>query len=67
MLLGNCKVTYHNGTGRNTYGEDGARVCRMELFEESGSSYKVEGCVTDEETALKLREGRIFRIDAYLA
>lgn len=66
MLLGSCKVTYHNETGKNTYGEDGAKVYRMELYEEGGSSHKAEGGVVDEELARKLREGGISRIDAYL-
>lgn len=67
MLLGSCKVTYHNETENSTYGEDGAKVYRMELYEEGGSSHKVEGSVIDEELARKLREGGISRIDAYLS
>ncbi|MCM1057878.1 MAG: cellobiose phosphorylase [Firmicutes bacterium] len=66
MLLGSCRVTYHNQTGKNTYGEDGAKVCRMELHEADGSSHKAEGCALDEKWALRLREGGICRIDAYL-
>lgn len=66
MLLGSCKVTYHNETGKNTYGWDGAKVCRMELTE-GDRSYTVEGSIVEEELARKLREGGISRIDAYLA
>lgn len=66
MLLGSCKVTYHNETGKNTYGEDGAKVCRMELFEESGS-HMVDGSIVEEELARKIREGGILRLDAYLS
>ncbi|MDE5588756.1 MAG: hypothetical protein K2J60_06400, partial [Acetatifactor sp.] len=63
---GSCKVTYHNEAGKNTYGEGGAKVYRMELYEEGGSSHKVEGFCLDEELARKLREGGISKIDAYL-
>lgn len=66
MLLGSCRVTYHNGTGKNTYGEDGAKVCRMELFEENGS-HTIDGSTLDGELAQRLREGRILRMDAYLS
>ena len=65
MLLGSCRVTYHNETRKNTYGEEGAKVCRMELFE-AGGSHTTEGSVVDGELAQKLREGGILRIDAYL-
>ncbi len=66
MLLGSCKVTYHNGSGKNTYGGDGVKVCRMELTGEEGR-FTVEGGILDEEQALKLREGRISEIYAELA
>ncbi|MDE6639089.1 MAG: cellobiose phosphorylase [Acetatifactor sp.] len=66
MLLGSCKVTYHNETEKSTYGEDGAKVYRIELYEEGGSSHKVEGFCLDEELARKLREGGLSKIDAYL-
>ena len=67
MLLGSCKVTYHNETGKDTYGEGGAKVYRMELFEEGGSSHNVEGFCLEEELARKLREGGISGIDAYMS
>lgn len=66
MLLGKCRVTYHNETGKNTYGADGAKVYRMELSE-GDNRCMVENSVVDEEPARRIREGRISRIDAYLA
>ncbi len=66
MLLGSCKVTYHNESGKNTYGEDGVKVCRMELTGEDGR-FTVAGDRLGEEQARKLREGKISEIYAYLA
>lgn len=64
MLLGCCKVTYHNRSRENTYGENGVKVRRMELTGES--CYTVEGGIMGEEPARKLREGGISEIHAYL-
>lgn len=66
MLLGSCKVTYHNESGKNTYGEDGVKVCRMELTGEDGR-FTVAGDRLGEEQARKLREGKISELHAYLA
>jgi hypothetical protein len=66
MLLGSCKVTYHNESGKNTYGEDGVKVCRMELAGEDGR-FTVAGDRLGEEQARKLREGKITELHAYLA
>lgn len=66
MLLGSCRVTYHNEKRRNTYGEDGAKVYRMELYA-GNDCYTVEGSVLDEEMARRIREGGISRMDVYLA
>ncbi len=66
MLLGSCKVTYHNESGKNTYGEDGVKVCRMELAGEDGR-FTVAGDRLGEAQARKLREGKISEIYAYLA
>lgn len=65
MLLGSCKVTYHNESGKNTYGEDGVKVCRMKLTAEDGC-VTVDGSVLGEEQARKLREGKISEIYAEL-
>ncbi len=66
MLLGSCKVTYHNESGKNTYGEDGVKVCRMELAGEDGR-FTVAGDRLGEAQARKLREGKISELHAYLA
>lgn len=66
MLLGSCRVTYHNEKRKNTYGAEGVKVCRMELHA-GNNRCVVEGSVTDAETAHRIREGAISEIDAYLA
>lgn len=66
MLFGCCKVTYHNETGKNTYGADGAKIQRLELYDET-KNIMVESGVVSGELARSIREGKISRIDAYLA
>lgn len=67
MLLGKCKVTYHNESGKNTYGEDAAKVVRMEVTKDGGSRFETEGSTIKGEAALLLREGKISEIKAYLS
>ena len=66
MLCGSCKVTYHNESGKNTYGADGVSVQRMTLSD-GVQKYEAEGSVAEEELALLIREGKMKTIDAYLA
>lgn len=66
-FLGNCDVTYHNPAGKNTYGKDGVTVHRIVLATEEGAEVEFQGGVITEPFASKVREGRIRRIQAYLA
>ena len=65
MLFGRCRVIYHNESRSNTYGENGAKVWRMEL-DDGIERQEVSGNTLGEELALKLRAGGIQQIDAYL-
>ncbi len=65
MLYGSCRVFYHNESGKNTYGQDSAKVYAMALQGE-GRTYEVKGSEVGAELAGLLRSGRISRIDAYL-
>ena len=65
-LCGTCLVTYHNPTGKDTYGENAARVCRVEAFD-GETAVSVEGdCLPQRETGL-LRRHKIEKMDVYLA
>ncbi|MCQ2539536.1 MAG: cellobiose phosphorylase [Acetatifactor sp.] len=64
MLCGNCKVTYHNAAGKNTYGTDGAKAVKIDFC--SGSKCaSIVGDSLDEEAALMVREGKAQSIDVY--
>ena len=66
MLCGNCIVTYHNESGKDTFGVDGAGVWRMELSDGT-EKFTVSGDCIPETLALKVREGKMKSIEAYLA
>ena len=59
-LCGGCRVTYHNPTGRDTYGEDAARPVRIAV---PGGSF--EGDTLPEEESLRIREHALMQIDVY--
>ena len=65
-LCNSCTVVYHNESKKNTYGEEGVSVYKMELSD-GLNSYVAEGNAVGEELAKRIREGRMKRIDAYLA
>lgn len=65
-LCNSCTVIYHNESKKNTYGEEGVSVYKMELSD-GLNSYVAEGNAVGEELAKRIREGRMKRIDAYLA
>ena len=65
-LCNSCTVVYHNESKKNTYGEEGVSVYKMELSD-GLNSYVAEGNAVGEELAKMIREGRMKRIDAYLA
>lgn len=62
-LLSRCRVTYHNPSGKNTYGEDGARVTRI-AYALAGAERVLEGDTLPEGEAL--REGAIGAIHVWL-
>lgn len=64
-VCGCCRVIYHNAGGRNTYGSDGAEVRSMTVAE-NGRLHEIQGDTLGEELAVKLRNGEVSRIDAYL-
>lgn len=65
MLCGNCVVTYHNRTGKDTYGQSAAVIRRMELSD-GVNQYAVTGDTVPQEPALLVRAGKMKAIDAYL-
>lgn len=65
MLCGNCVVTYHNRTGKDTYGQSAAGIRRLELSD-GVNQYSVTGDTVPQEPALLVREGKMKTIDAYL-
>ncbi len=56
-FAGNCKVTYHNTTGKNTYGADGAKAVRIVVSAE-GKQYTFDGDCTDTAVAELVRSGK---------
>lgn len=64
-LCGKCKVTYHNQTGKDTFGAGGAKVARIVLHKD-GEEISVNGDTVRGEQAEWIREGQIQAIDAYL-
>lgn len=65
MLCGSCRVTYHNPSRKNTYGQGGVQVARM-VVHLGDRDVEVKGAVLDEELALAVREGRVPAIEAWL-
>lgn len=65
MLCGNCVVTYHNRTGKDTYGQSAAGIRRMELSD-GVNRYSVTGDTVPQKPALLVRAGKMKTIDAYL-
>lgn len=64
-LCGSCRVTYHNPGRKNTYGEKGAKVCRMVAHLVNGD-VEVSGDTLGEEVALAVRAGKVSAIDVWL-
>ncbi|MCX7695439.1 MAG: cellobiose phosphorylase [Caloramator sp.] len=64
-FLGRCRVTYHNPSRKNTY-EMNPSNQRIVLYLLDGSRVEVSGNVIEEEYAIKVREGKVNKIDVYL-
>jgi hypothetical protein len=63
-FMGQCRIVYHNKTGKNTYGKDRARVVSMKLLTTHGDTVEVAGDTLCGDIALTLRDGGFVRIDA---
>ena len=55
-LLSTCKVTYHNPSRRNTYGQDCPKIERIRVID---TGEVIEGDYIRGEMAVKIREGEI--------
>jgi hypothetical protein len=64
-LLGHTEVTYHNPSGRNTFGIDGARTVRY-VMHIDGEEIQIDGTHLPELYAKAARNGEIARMDVYL-
>lgn len=62
-LLSTCDVTYVNNTGKNTYGEDGAKVSKVEI---NGETVATEGKIVGE-LAEAVRDGKVSAITVYFS
>lgn len=60
-LLSTCDVTYVNNTGKNTYGDDAAKVSKVEI---NGETVATEGKIVGE-MAEAVREGKVPAITVY--
>lgn len=60
-LLSTCDVTYVNNTGKNTYGEDGAKVSKIEI---NGETVATEGKLVGD-LAEAVRNGEIDKITVF--
>lgn len=66
MLLGSVLTTYHNPSGKNTYGADGVKIKKLELYRNGNLIGIVNDDVIGKEYAAQIRNGTIDRIEAYL-
>lgn len=65
-LCGSCEVIYHNAGGKATFGEDAAKVKRIEYVENEVRIAAANTYLCGEE-ACKVREGKITQIHVFLA
>ena len=65
-LCGSCEVIYHNAGGKATFGEDAAKVKRIEYVENEVRIAAANTYLCGEE-ARKVREGKITQIHVFLA
>ncbi len=66
MLCGSCKTTYHNATGKNTYGADGAKAVKI-VAEDESTTHEVQGDSLAGDLALMIRDGRAKKIEVIFA
>ncbi|MCL2276744.1 MAG: hypothetical protein FWC21_02480 [Treponema sp.] len=66
-LFGNCEVIYRNDSGKNTYGENAAKVKSYHLTFKDGSSRKINETFIKGKDALSVREGGARKIEVNLS
>ncbi|MBZ4663884.1 MAG: hypothetical protein JG776_1599 [Caloramator sp.] len=64
-FLGRCNVTYYNPNRKNTY-EINSSNQRIVLYLIDGGKVEILGNIIEEEYAIKVREGKVNKIDVYL-
>lgn len=66
MFLGNVLTVYHNPNRKDTYGKDAAKIERI-VIHKDGQLINIEGGVIALPYSREIREGKIDRLDIYLA
>jgi hypothetical protein len=66
MFLGKILVVYHNESGKDTFGEDGAMVHSYHITFSGGETMDISGAVISGEAARAVRDGKAERIDVKL-
>ena len=66
-FLGRTLVVYHNPKRKPTFGSDAARIGRIQLTADNAQLHHIEGELIPGIWAEKVRQGKIERIDLYLA
>ncbi|WP_058486419.1 hypothetical protein [Defluviitalea phaphyphila] len=64
-FLGKCKVTYHNPSKKNTYGDNKVCIRKIILKTNENKIIEILGAYINEDNALKVRNGEIKDIDVY--
>jgi hypothetical protein len=64
-LLGKTYVTYHNNTGKNTYGENKAQINKIILTTEDDTKIQLEQSYITQPYAEEVRAGKIKTIDIF--
>jgi len=64
-FLGQTLVIYHNPSRKDTFGEDKAVIAKYKLTAADGKEFEVEAAELRGETARKVRNGEIKRIDIF--
>lgn len=66
-LFSSCKVTYHNGQRKATYGRDAAKVTQVMLHYVDGGREELSGMVLGKGQAMALRGGKVNHMEVWLS
>jgi len=66
MFLGKVLAVYHNPNRKDTYGRNAAKIERIEIHRD-GRVINIDGGVITLPYSKEIREGKIDRLDIYLA